>query len=973
VTAANVTTWVDTQWVARRVTSRQLVGRSDQLAALRSAAQSAAGGTARVVLVAGDAGIGKTRVINEASEQARADGFVVVLGGCLQLGEVSVAYAPLVEALRDLRTQLGEPALNELLGPGQADIGALLGGNTTDSAVAQSSGPLFEHVLGLLNRLGQQQPVMLVFEDLHWADASTRDLVAFLGRNLRESRVVLLLTYRPDELHRRHPLRPLITDLERDPQVERVTLTGLERDDLVQLLTEISDDALSDEMVDELLTRSDGNPFYVEELVAAGGIGRGLPATLADVILGRVSRLSDPTQAVLHDAAVLGYEVDDVLLAQVTQQPLSTVTAALREAVLDQLLVIDGDACRFRHALVREALYDDLLPGERERLHVAAASALEASDRLDEHVRWALLAHHWDAAGLSVKAFAASLNAGQEAERVHAFADSAAQYERALRLYDRLPDPGIDKADLLLRAGSAVYASSLSPRSVALAEAALRELGDDSAPERRALVYERLGRFNWLLNHGAAAHTSYEKAVALLEGRPASWEQAFTLSALGQSFMLRNRYYAAHDVLQRAIAVADQVDARDVRGHALASLGPALVGTGRTDEGVAAVREGHDVSTRYGDPEEVCRAQTNLVHSLYFAGRYDEAARAGAEGVDYAVAAGYQRHFAQALSGNWIMALLLSGRWDEAAAIRTDLRIPPGDPYHELRWLPLLLWRGRLDEARPLVEQVLQDTVDADDVQFRALALLRAAELATLDGRWDDARTFVADALVLVKQSDDQYYRAQAYGLGLRVAVDRPIVDVEVGDRLAAEASAWGETLPARLPEVRAWLATVVAEQARAHGTDSPDGWADVAAVWDEIGQPYRAAQARYRQVDALLRDRSRDGSRERAAGLAKEVLRVASSLGAQPLETQVRQLAQRARLSLSTTAPPSDPVAALNLTPRELDVLTLLTQGRTNRQIGETLYISEKTASVHVTNLLRKLGVPNRMEAAAIGQRVGL
>jgi predicted ATPase len=180
-----------------------------------------------------------------------------------------------------------------------------------------------------------------------------------------------------------------------------------------------------------MLARSDGNPFYVEELMAAGGIGHGLPATLSDVIQSRVERLSAPTQAVLHVAAVLGGEVDDVLREHVTGQP---VTAALREAVSDQVLVIDGDAGRFRHALVREALYDDLLPGERKRLHLAAAQAIEASERLDEHVRWALLAHHWDAAGMTVKAFAASLQAGQEAERVHAFADAAAQYDRALRL-----------------------------------------------------------------------------------------------------------------------------------------------------------------------------------------------------------------------------------------------------------------------------------------------------------------------------------------------------------------------------------------------------------------------------------------------------------------------------------------------------------------------------------------------------------
>jgi DNA-binding CsgD family transcriptional regulator/tetratricopeptide (TPR) repeat protein len=942
--------------VARRVTSRQLVGRADELAGVHATTQAAANGEVRVVLLSGDAGIGKTRLVTTAIDQARRDGFITALGGCLQLGEVSVAYAPLAEALRDLRTQLGEDVLAELLGPGLTDIGALLGSGS--GGAAQSSGPLFKHLLGFLTRLSRRQPVLLVFEDLHWADASTRDLVAFLGRNLRDAAFVLLLTYRADDMHRRHPLRPVLADLERDPRVERIALSGLDRDELASLLGEISDKPPSAEVLDELLVRSDGNPFYVEELMAAGGIDHGVPATLSDVILSRVERLSEPAQAVLHVAAVLGNEVDDVLLEHVTGH---SVTAALREALSDQVLVIEGDACRFRHALVREALYDDLLPGERERMHLAAAQAIEASERLDEHVRWALLAYHWDAAGMSVKAFAASLQAGQEAERVHAFADAAAQYERALRLYDRVPDPGVKRAELLLRAANALQASSISPRAVTLAEAALRELGDSAPPEQRALVYERIGRFNWLLNRGVAGHAAYEQAGELVDGRPPSREQAYTLSALGQSLMLRNRYHDAEHALQRAITVADEVGAADVRAHALASLGPTLVGMGQVDEGVAVMRRALELTT---DPDEVGRCYVNLAHCLNYAGRYDAAARVGAEGVDYAMRSGYQQMYTPAVAGNWIMALLCAGRWDEAATLRADRRIRPGDPYHELRWLPLLLWRGQVDEARPVVEHVLRETVQADDVQFRGLALLRAAELATLDQRWDDARSLIAEALSFATRTDDQYYVAQAYGLGVTIPADPAAVD-----QLAADAIAWGATLSAQLPEVRAWLATVPADRSCAHGTDTSDEWDAVITAWDGLGQPYPAALARYRQADALLRARSR----EAAAALLADALAAAETLGAAPLAARVRSLAQRARLALSIGAPARDPVAALNLTPRELEVLALVAQGRTNRQIGAALFISEKTASVHVTNLLRKLGVTNRTEAAAIAQRVGV
>ncbi|MCU1656332.1 MAG: helix-turn-helix transcriptional regulator [Pseudonocardiales bacterium] len=983
---------VDTASVTRRVTSPTLIGRAGQLDTLRTATSA---GQARIVLISGDAGIGKTRLVAAAVGQARADGLVTAVGGCVQLGEVSVAFAPLVEALRDLRADLGDAELDELLDTGAVTVKALLDGN---GAPSQGSGPLFEHLLGFLTRLGRRRRVLLVFEDLHWADASTRDLVAFLGRNLRDAPVTLALTYRDDELHRRHPLRPLVNDLERDPRVERVALTGLGRAELTGLLGEICDEPPPADVIDDLLARSGGNPFYVEEMVASGGLRGGLPDTLAEIILGRVSRLSEPAQAMLHAAAVVDDDVDDELLAEATGQPLDAVTSALREAVLDQLLLLDGASCRFRHALVREALYDDLLPGERTRLHVATAHAVERSGRLAEHVRWAMAAHHWDAARNVPKAFAASVRAGLESENVHAFADAAAQYERALRLRDQVPDAeqssGMTHADLLLRAADAVQTSSRAPRGLVLAEAALAVLGDDAPPERRALACERIGRINWVLHHGAAAVAAYERAAELVAGRPPSREQAFALSALGQSLMLRNLFIEATTVLQRAIAVAAEVDAPDVEGHAQCSLGPCLVGAGRIDDGLAAMRRALELSHAAGITDDVSRAYTNLQHSLYSGGRYDEALPVAAEALDYVIRSGHAHHYGEAIAGNAIAALFCSGRWNDAARIYGDARIPTGDPYQELRWLPLLLAAGRYDEARARVQDTLAATAEADDVQFRAAAFLRAAELAAVERRWDDARRLTAGALELAARTDDQFYRAFGYGLALRIEADRCSAAQDrrdgadlgharaVADRLLAETHQFTAQLAERdiiaLPEPRGWLVAAEAEHARAYGRDDAQTWGEVAASWEDIGQPWRVATARYRQADALLRAR---GDRTAAATLARQALAVAESLGAEPLAADVRQLAQRGRLDLTDRANRSgpanvaaaDPAARLNVTRRELDVLRLLADGQTNRQIGQTLFISEKTASVHVTNLLRKLGVPNRVEAAAVAQRAGL
>ena len=347
-----------------------------------------------------------------------------------------MAYAPLVEALRGLRRRFGEEEFSELLGPATASVGVLLGIGEGGSV---EQGRLFEQLLGLIGRLAARQPMLIVFEDLHWADASTRDLVAFLGRNLRAAPVALVLTYRSDELHRRHPWWTVLAGLERDPHVERLPVRGLSRPELVALLAQISDQRWS---VEDLLHRTDGNPFYVEELVAAADIGGSVPPTLAELILARVNGLSDPTPAVLHEAAVLGELVDDMWLVELSGRPLPVVMEALREAVSHHLLTVDGAGCRFRHALVREALYDDLLPGERERLHAAAVRLLQADQRrVPEHVRQTLLAYHASAAGDVPTAFRASVRAGAECERVFALSAAAVQYERALSLWDRVADP----------------------------------------------------------------------------------------------------------------------------------------------------------------------------------------------------------------------------------------------------------------------------------------------------------------------------------------------------------------------------------------------------------------------------------------------------------------------------------------------------------------------------------------------------
>ena len=335
-------------------------------------------GRARIVLLAGDAGIGKTRLIGEVCARAKQDGMLAAVGGCVQLGEASVAYAPLVEVLRELRRQLGAESVRRAARPGRSpgrraarrrEGGAprrRCGGRCSSTCSASSAG---------------------------WARVSRRCSSSRTCTGpTRQPATWLRSSAGTCAKRRSHSCSPtaptsciggtrcarLLTDLERDPQVERIVLPGLTRPELITLLGEITAEPPTAEIVDDLIARTEGNPFYVEELVAAARVGGSLPATLADAILSRVSELPAPTPTVLHQAAVLGEAIDDQLLAEVTGQSPAQIADALREAVARQLLVLDESGCRFRHALVREALYDDLLPGERERLHVAAARALQA-------------------------------------------------------------------------------------------------------------------------------------------------------------------------------------------------------------------------------------------------------------------------------------------------------------------------------------------------------------------------------------------------------------------------------------------------------------------------------------------------------------------------------------------------------------------------------------------------------------------
>jgi DNA-binding CsgD family transcriptional regulator len=1003
------------------LTSPTFVGRTEELARLAAAADRAAAGTPTSVLIGGEAGVGKTRLVGELVAGARAAGATVLAGGCVELGGEGVPFAPLIEALRALVRDLDEPALARLV-PGQVraelarllpELGPPAGAAGQRAAFGGDPGPwseqgrLFELLLGLLERLGAQGRAVLVVEDLHWADRSTRDLLAFLVRNLRHGRLLLVGTYRSDELHRRHPLRPFLAELDRGRRVERLELARFGPAEVAAQLAGIQGAPVPAELAGRIHARSGGNAFFVEELAAtAGGAERELPPSLRDTLLARIELLAEPTQQVLAVAGAAGARVEHDLLAEVAALPEAELLAGLREAVSAHVLLADaGDGTYgFRHALVKEAVYAELLPGERTRLHARFAAALAARDS-DDPGPAAELAWHWYAAHDLERALPAAVRAGLAAERAYAFAEAQRQFERALELWERCGAPaaeaGMDKAELLARAGEAAANAGAADRAVALVRGALAEVDPAADPLLAGQLTERLA-FHLRIAGRPGAFEAYQEAVRLVPPGP-TVARARVLAGLGQALMLRARSAEAIATCEEAIEVARAAGDPVVEAHALNSLGTALARLDDPEGGLAALWEARRRAAELGAAKDEARACVNLSDLLEDLGRLDEAVAVATEGIEVAKAAGLARTFGAFLAGNAASALYHLGRWEESVRL-SQASLELGDE-EDLNTVTLRGSMAVLDAGRGEFESALGHVraarrLSGDEfiaVQYPPMLAAAEAEVAAWRGRHEEAAATVADGLATLQGPLNDLRACMLLALGLRVEAERAELATARHDpatladaRLVADGLArWArDTLAGPGPAwQRALLATCQAEKARVDGEAGPERWLAAVAAWEQASHPYPLAMARWRAAEALLARRGDRRDRDLAAELLRQGHATAVELGAAPLRAELERLARLGRVELDhddpagapdgqAPAPAGDeqgPAAALGLTARELEVLALVAEGRSNRQVGEALFISAKTASVHVSNILAKLGVASRVEAAAVAHRLGL
>ncbi|MGR4869133.1 helix-turn-helix transcriptional regulator [Variovorax sp. LARHSF232] len=974
------------------------VGRRQELAQLDKALDSARQGRGRVLLLAGSGGMGKTRLVQEMAGRAEHKGASVWWGRCLE-EPGAPPYWPWRQLLRSYLRSSADPDPVRTLGAGLADIASIVpelvevlgvapptDARAVDTAEARFR--LFDAVATFWRRAGRRLPQVLIFEDLHWADATSLRLFAFLAAELEESAVLVIGTYRDTELSRQHPLFETLAELGRSPAFSRIELGGLSECETEELVAAAAGGAASAQLVNAIHARTEGHPLFLEEILRFMLDTRGLhpadpafddsrllhriPAGVREVIGKRLNRLSVQAGSLLAIAACIGRSFEPDLLAQLdTDRSEDEVLVALEEALAVQLIepVAHSRQFRFSHALVRECVYDEMLGLRRSRLHRRIGELLERRfGENDDPSVLAQLAYHFSEAGpgdAALKALAYAKQSAQRAAQLLAFEEAARLYQLALALQrQHFAKDTSAQCALLLELGDVELNLGAAERALSAYQAAAdlaRAEGLVQLFARAAVGFER---------SNAAAARSGETAVALLLEaialhRSEDALQVQLLAHLCRAHVYCDRVEDFKEAHRRAVALARKIGDPGALRMALAAFASAVYWPDLLHERLAAAREAWGLAEDLSQPGFVVDLLPYYLIDLLHVGDMPALARLRDQGLRLTERTGWL-HYQSICRCVEAVVAINEGRFAEAEAwaaqaLTMGRRVAEALAVgvYGTQMFCLRREQGRLAETLPLLEHFVRTTPSAQTWQ-PGLALLyaeldmRAQCQAVFDSLpWEQARVprdagsmtavmFCAETCVYLEDA-------------ARAAVLYPLLKGHAGANLLADSG--GPCLGAA-DRLLGSLAAVMRQW-----TLAQRHFEAALALDQQSGSRVWLAHSRY-AFAVMLHRRALAGDFERAAALLAQALAEATALGMNALAPRIRALAERVAL------PPARPCG---LSDREVEVLRLMATGRNNREIGQALAISPNTVANHVRSILEKTYTSNRAEAAAFAMREGL
>lgn len=979
-----------------------VAGREEELRLLREGIDGAVEGRACAVLVHGEAGVGKTHLVRAVCDEAAHSGFTVLWGSCVRFGAVEVPYLPLARAVDKWLKSAPEVRRVAVLGSGGSRLPMMSGGAMSDD----TAGRLLPAFAGTIDAMTEQGPVVLVVDDVHWADPASRDVLAYLAAGLGDQALVIMTTHRDEELVTGHPLHGWLADVRRLPHVRDLPLSRLTHDETAEQLTMLLGGRPQPRLLDDVLHRSDGNAYLTELLTHGLNVGderlpKELPRALNEALLAAWHRLDVDSRETTRILAVAGRPSTVAELAAVAAAGapgtasaiLRKVTLALKEAIGAGIVVAHEDSIWFRHPLLAEVLVGTFLPAEAAPVHAAWAERLATRPArgLDELRRQADLALHYEQSNQLPECFVASMHAADLAHDVHALREEARHLNRAVRLW-QVARPGstdvVGHAALWNRAARASMRVGDGPAAHTALRHGVGLLDSSNHPLQLSRFLIDLSDSEWVL--GMVEHEWVEpanRAVDLTRAFPDSAEHAIALAMLSDREAWRQLWDQAREHAEQAVRAARRSGSDEAQAWAYMARAQAHTLEERAEpDTVDAMRH----ARLSGDPETISSAALCRGNHLLQRGRLTEVNDIDREVLEQALATGANDD-AVFFAGGLGRRLLFLGELAEARVVlREGLGlggVANGAAGVRLGAACLAVREARLDVAELHLERAgelipalenrpglfppatLAEHLLARRRPNEALELLaRTMEAQAVDSRVIDEMLMIgaraaADLAEQARDRRDEDSRRRAQegleGLvALRLSLPRAPFAVIVDDDMVQPAME----------------ALFRAEAGRCEGKPEAVAlWAEAAAAAEAATMRWDQHLALWRQAQALLTERAR---RPVVAEPLRLAYRFAIDVGAVSLQHEVESVARIGGVSLDEPVVPSQrgrqggPFGTL--TAREREVLAHVVAGRTYAEIAAALFISEKTVSVHVSNLLRKSGTGSRKEVAALAQRLG-